>query len=137
MLCGQVIATQQFKEIYRLCLHGYEFMNLLKTLNMKMLHSFEMSLRNCPTTWHNNQKTWSLNNPSAGTSGHCFHVVKNVFISGSLTSLIYFVLFILFVNYSPMKMDVCKADKTVIQDSLEMPLSKRSEAVKLTLMKDR
>jgi len=34
-------------------------------------------------------------------------------------------------------MDVCKADKTVIQDSLEMPLSRRSEAVKLTIMKDR
>ena len=44
----------------------------------------------------------SLNNPSVGTSDHCFHVVKNVFISVSLTSLIYCVLFILFFNYSPL-----------------------------------
>jgi hypothetical protein len=135
--CVQIIATKQFKEMYCLHLHAYEFMNLLKILKMKMLRSFEMSLRNYPTTWHNNQKTWSLNSPSVGTSDHRFHVVGNVFISGSLTSLIYCVLFILFFNYSPMQMDVCKADKIVIQDSLEMPLSRRSEAVKLTIMKDR
>lgn len=137
MPCGQVIATQQFKEMYCLHLHGYEFVNLLKTLKMKMLCSFEMSLRNYPTTWYNNQKTWSLNNPSVGTSDHCLHVVKNVIISGSLTYLIYCVLFISFFNYSPMKLDVCQAYKTVIQNSLEMPLSRRTEAVKLAVMKDR
>jgi hypothetical protein len=72
--CGQVIDTQQFKEICCLHLHAYESINSLKTLKMKMLCSCEMSLRNYPTTWHHNQKTWSLNS-SVGTSDHCFHLL--------------------------------------------------------------